>query len=96
MKNIKEFLFESNISKFKNWMEYLDILKKTPTSFDEFKRVMDKEFYIDDVAFDNKDHKIYAYFNPNNNAEGNDIEISINIKGNERRFTVVDYESEEV
>lgn len=93
MKNIKEYLMESN-TKFTSWTQYLNSLKTKKTSYDEFSKIMDQfGIYVDE--FNAKDHTIEAVYNPHNNAEGNDILLTINVKGNERSFNVVDYDTEE-
>lgn len=92
MKDIITFLKES---KFNNYGQYLNSLKTKKTSYDEFKDFMNSEFYISVDEFDSNDNKIYASYNPHNNAEGNDILLTIDIKGNEHSFNVVNYNEEE-
>ena len=92
MKDIVTFLKEA---KFSSYEQYLNSLKTKKTSYNEFKDFMSLEFYINVDEFDSKDNKIYASYNPHNNAEGKDVLLTIDIKGNEHSFNVVKYNEEE-
>lgn len=94
MKDIKEYLTEAKVE-FTSWEQYLNSLKTKKTSYDEFSKIMEEQFGIYVDEFNAKDHTIDAVYNPYNNAEGNDILLTINVKGNERSFNVVDYDTEE-
>ena len=93
MKDLKDFI---NEAKFNSYGQYLNSLKTKRVKFDEFKKVMADEFTIDGFDFNEKEHQIQATFNPSNNAEGNDILLTIEIEGDENGFKVKNFSTEEL
>ena len=95
MESLKNFLLNES-KKFDNYVQYLNSLKNNKAKFDEFKKIMSDEFMIDDCTFDDKEHKIEAVYNFSNNAEKNDTLLTINVKGNENGFTILDFDTEDL
>lgn len=93
MKHLQEFI---NEMKYTSYIQYLNSLKTKKVSFEEFKKVMKDEFTITGFVFDEKEHKIETTFNPHNNAEGNDILLTIEVEGNENGFKIKDYDTEDI
>lgn len=80
MKNLKDFLIREGYIEYDQADDYLKKVKGKEMTFDELKKGLDKECYIDDVEFE--DDVVSAFYNPYNNANGPDVILTIELEEN--------------